>query len=66
MFTSSVIDALKSSNKILLVEFASFSVSKGVARIGHNRACGEALQIKVYNQPKFKTGQILKNSCNNR
>ena len=64
MFTSSVIDAIGKGNKISLIGFGNFSVSKVAARTGRNPRTGEALEIAAYNQPKFKVGQKLKDACN--
>ena len=64
MFTSSVIEALGEGNEISLMGFGNFSVSKVPTRAGRNPRTGEALQIKAYNQPKFKAGQKLKNAVN--
>lgn len=66
MFVSSVTGALAEGNEISLVGFGNFSVSKVEARAGRNPKTGEALQIKAYNQPKFKTGQKLKDAVNNK
>ena len=64
MFTNSVIGALGAGNEISLVGFGNFSVSKVAARPGRNPRTGEQIQIKAYNQPKFKVGQKLKDACN--
>ena len=64
MFVSSAIDALGSGKEISLMGFGNFSVSKVAARDGRNPRTGEALQLKAYNQPKFKVGQKLKDACN--
>jgi DNA-binding protein HU-beta len=64
MFTSSVIDALGKGNEISLIGFGNFVVSKVEARTGRNPRTGEALEIKAYNQPKFKIGQRLKDAVN--
>ncbi len=64
IFTSSVIDALGKGEDITLVGFGSFSVSKVAARVGRNPRTGDTIQIAAYNQPKFKVGQKLKDSCN--
>ena len=64
MFTSSVIDAMGQGNEISFVGFGNFSISKVAARGGLNPRTGEALQVKAYNQVKFKTGQKLKDACN--
>jgi len=66
MFVSSAMDALGSGEEISLVGFGNFSVSKVAARAGRNPRTGETIQIKAYNQPKFKTGQKLKDAVNNK
>ena len=64
MFTSSVIGAMGQCNEISLVGFGHFSIGKVAARSGRNPRTGETIQIKAYNQPKFKPGQKLKDACN--
>lgn len=64
MFTSSVIGALGKGKDVSLVGFGSYSVSKVAARPGRNPRTGATIQIKAYNQPKFKVGQKLKDACN--
>jgi hypothetical protein len=64
MFTSSVIDAMGQGNEISIVGFGNFYVNKVAARSGRNPRSGEALQIKAYNQPKFKAGKKAKDACN--
>lgn len=66
MFVSSAMDALGSGEEISLIGFGNFSVSKVAARAGRNPRTGETIQIKAYNQPKFKTGQKLKDAVNNK
>ena len=66
MFTSSVIDALSKGNEISLIGFGSFSVQKVEAREGRNPRTGDTLKIAVYNQPKFKVGQKLKDAVNKK
>lgn len=66
MFTSSVISALSGGDELSLIGFGNFSVSKVESRPGRNPKTGETIQIKAYNQPKFKTGQKLKDAVNNR
>ena len=51
-------------NEISIVGFGNFSVNKVAARSGRNPRSGEALQIKAYNQPKFKAGKKAKDACN--
>jgi DNA-binding protein HU-beta len=64
IFVSSAISALAEGNEVSLSGFGRFSVSKVEARAGRNPQTGAAIQIKAYNQPKFKVGQKLKDACN--
>ena len=66
MFTSSVIEAMGQGNKISLIGFGNFSISKVAARTGRNPRTGEALEILARNQPKFKIGQKLKDAVNRK
>ena len=66
MFTSSVISALAGGDEVSLIGFGNFSVSKMASRPGRNPKTGETMQIKAYNQPKFKTGQKLKDAVNSK
>ena len=65
-FTSSVIDALAQGNKISIVGFGNFTISKVAARTGRNPRTGQELKIAAYNQPKFKVGQKLKDAVNKK
>lgn len=64
MFVSSVIDAIGQGNEISLVGFGNFSIGKVVARKGRNPRTGAELDIKAYNQVKFRVGQKLKDAVN--
>ena len=64
IFTSSVVSAMGENKEISLIGFGHFSTTKIAARAGRNPRTGESLQIKAYNQPKFKAGQKLKDACN--
>ena len=64
IFVSSAISALGAGEEISLVGFGNFSVRKVPTRTGRNPKTGDAIQIKAYNQPKFKPGQKLKDACN--
>ena len=66
MFTSSVTSALAEGDEVSLIGFGNFSVSKMASRPGRNPKTGETIQIKAYNQLKFKAGQKLKDAVNNR
>lgn len=66
MFTSSVTSALAGGDEVSLIGFGNFSISKMASRPGRNPKTGETIQIKAYNQPKFKTGQKLKDAVNSK
>ncbi len=56
--------ALKKGDKVQLVGFGTFSVSKRAARQGINPATGEKIRIKAAKVPKFKAGAALKDALN--
>ncbi len=53
---------LKKGNKVTLVGFGTFSVSKRAARKGRNPQTGEAIKIKASKAPRFKAGKAFKDS----
>ena len=56
--------ALSKGDEVRLVGFGTFSVAKRKASTGRNPRTGEPMTIKASNQPKFKAGKGLKDSCN--
>ncbi|MDC0865161.1 HU family DNA-binding protein [Rickettsiaceae bacterium] len=66
MFYYTGIGHIWNRSEVSLVGFGNFSVSKVESRPGRNPRTGETIQIKAYNQPKFKVGQSLKDSVNNK
>ena len=58
----SITGALAKGNKVTLVGFGTFSVSKRAARKGRNPATGATIQIPAAKVPKFKAGKKLKNA----
>ncbi|MDR1348168.1 MAG: HU family DNA-binding protein [Prevotellaceae bacterium] len=58
-FIKAVSTALKKGDKIALVGFGSFSVSKRSARTGRNPRTGAALKIAAKKVVKFKAGSEL-------
>lgn len=52
--------ALKKGQKVTLVGFGTFSVSKRKARMGRNPRTGEAIKIAAAKLPKFSAGKTLK------
>ena len=58
-FIEAVTKTLKSGNKVTLVGFGTFSVSKRAARTGRNPQTGEAIKIKAKKVARFKAGKEL-------
>ena len=56
--------ALKKGDRVSLVGFGTFSVSKRSARMGRNPQTGEAIKIKAAKVPKFSAGKTLKDAVN--
>lgn len=63
-FITAIGNGLKSGDKISLVGFGSFSVSKREARTGKNPRTGEAIKIPAKNVVKFKAGSDLSGRVN--
>ena len=62
----SIEDALKAGEKVQLIGFGTFDVSKRAARKGHNPQTGEEVKIAACKAPKFKAGKALKDAVNKR
>lgn len=58
----SVTRALKKGDRVSLVGFGTFSVSKRAARTGRNPRTGETIRIKASKAPKFAPGKSLKDA----
>jgi DNA-binding protein HU-beta len=58
-FIEAVTKTLKSGNKVTLVGFGTFSVSKRAARNGRNPQTGAVIKIKAKKVAKFKAGKEL-------
>jgi len=54
--------ALKKGQKVTLVGFGTFYVSKRKARKGRNPRTGEEIKIPAAKVPKFTAGKTLKDS----
>ena len=63
-FTDGVAAALKKGDKVSLVGFGTFSVSKRAARKGRNPQTGKEISIKASKSPRFKAGKALKGAVN--
>jgi DNA-binding protein HU-beta len=55
-FTEAVAKTLKKGDKVTLVGFGTFSVSKRAARNGRNPQTGATIKIKAKKVAKFKAG----------
>ncbi len=60
----SIHKALKKGDRIGLVGFGSFSVTKRAARIGRNPQTGKEIKIAAKKVVKFKAGADLSGSLN--
>ncbi|WP_345258107.1 MULTISPECIES: HU family DNA-binding protein [Flaviaestuariibacter] len=58
-FVDSVTKTLKKGDKVTLVGFGTFSVSKRAARNGRNPQTGEVIKIKARKVARFKAGKEL-------
>ncbi|WP_262603172.1 HU family DNA-binding protein [Ichthyenterobacterium magnum] len=56
--------SLQKGNRVSLVGFGSWSVSRRAAREGRNPQTGKTIQIKAKNVVKFKAGSDLGNAVN--
>lgn len=60
----SIEGALKDGDKVTLIGFGTFSVSRRDAREGRNPQTGKTIQIPAKNIVKFKPGKALADSVN--
>ena len=58
-FIEAVAKTLKKGDKVTLVGFGTFSVSKRAARNGRNPQTGATIKIKAKKVAKFKAGKEL-------
>ena len=63
-FTDTVTAQLKKGDKVQLVGFGTFEVTKRAAREGRNPQTGEVMKIAASKAPKFKAGKALKDLVN--
>lgn len=62
--TTTVTKALKKGDKVALVGFGTFSVSKRAAREGRNPQTGKTIKIAAKKVAKFKAGAELSKAVN--
>ncbi|MCR5627102.1 MAG: HU family DNA-binding protein [Lachnospiraceae bacterium] len=65
-FTDTVSEQLKKGDKIQLVGFGTFEVTKRAAREGRNPQTNEVMKIPASKAPKFKAGKALKDLVNKK
>jgi len=58
-FMAAITGTLKKDDKVTLVGFGTFSVSKRTARDGRNPQTGKTIKIPAKNVAKFKVGKKL-------
>ena len=63
-FVNATTKALKKGDRVALVGFGSFSVSKRAARVGRNPQTGKAIKIAAKKVAKFKAGADLSKTVN--
>lgn len=61
---AAIAETLKNGDKVTLVGFGTFSVSRRDARQGRNPQTGKAIQIPAKNVAKFKAGSKLSEAIN--
>ena len=64
VFMAVITDTMKKGDKLQLIGFGTFSVSKRAARDGRNPQTGKAIKIPAKNVVKFKVGSKLSEAVN--
>ncbi len=59
---TNITKSLKKGNKVTLVGFGTFGITKRKARMGRNPRTGAELKIPAAKVPKFKAGKALKDA----
>lgn len=63
-FTTAVTKAMKKGDRVSLVGFGTFSITKRAARTGRNPQTGKAIKIAAKKVVKFKAGADLAKQAN--
>jgi DNA-binding protein HU-beta len=63
-FCEAVTKTLKKGDKVTLVGFGTFSISKRAARMGRNPQTGKEIKIAAKKVAKFKAGKDLSTRVN--
>lgn len=62
--TQGIVSALKKNQRVTLVGFGTWGVSKRKARTGRNPQTGETIKIKAKKAVRFKAGKQLEKALN--
>lgn len=65
-FMTTVTDALKNGDQVVLPGFGSFSIGNRSARSGRNPQTGAAIEIPASRVAKFKAGKSLKEAVQDK
>jgi DNA-binding protein HU-beta len=57
-----IVKSVKKGNKVSLVGFGTFALTKRKARKGRNPRTGETISIKAAKVPKFSAGKTFKDA----
>ena len=63
---AAITGALKKGDRVPVVGFGTFAVTKRAAREGRNPQSGEVMKIAASKAPKFKAGKALKDMVNGK
>jgi len=62
--SQAITDSIKKDDKVTLIGFGTFSVTKRAARDGRNPQTGKAIKIPAKKVVKFKVGKKLADAVN--
>jgi DNA-binding protein HU-beta len=65
-FIETVVETVRSGDKVNIIGFGAFSVTDRKARTGRNPATGGTLQIAASKAPKFSAGAGFKGAVNEK
>jgi DNA-binding protein HU-beta len=60
----SITKTVKKGQKVTIIGFGTFSLTRRKARKGRNPRTGETIKIKATKSPKFTAGKAFKNAVN--
>ena len=61
-FIDGIVKSVRKGNKVALVGFGTFALSKRKARKGRNSRTGETISIKAAKVPKFSAGKTFRDA----